>query len=250
MVVNGMKGNKFSGIYYDLVQKIQSGEMKSNHLLPSEHELAKIYDASRETIRKALNQLSQNGYIHKVRGKGSVVLDIEKFNFPISGLVSFKEIATLSRKEWRTIVHELVLVKPDSFIQKQLKIDNKTDVWKIVRTREVAGERIILDIDYVNKEFLPTISKDIVEHSLYEYFELQLGLIISFAKKEIMVEQATEADREYMDLGEHTYVVVIRNHVYLNDAALLQYTESRHRPDKFRFIDFARREKIGLPFMA
>ncbi|SUA97035.1 GntR family transcriptional regulator [Paenibacillus thiaminolyticus] len=245
---NGMRNNKFSGIYYDLAKKIQTGELKSNSLLPSEHELAKMYDASRETIRKALNQLSQNGYIHKVRGKGSVVLDIEKFNFPISGLVSFKEIANRSRKEWRTIVHELVLAKPDSFIQKELKINSKAEVWKIVRSREIAGERIILDIDYVNKEFVPTITKDIVEHSLYAYFESQLGLVISFAKKEITVEQATEADREYMDLGEHTYVVVVRNHVYLNDTALLQYTESRHRPDKFRFVDFARREHIGLPF--
>lgn len=32
-------------------------------------------------------------------------------------------------------------------------------------------------------------------------------------------------------------------YVYLEDASLLQYTESRHRLDKFRFVDFARRER-------
>jgi GntR family transcriptional regulator, trehalose operon transcriptional repressor len=38
-------------------------------------------------------------------------------------------------------------------------------------------------------------------------------------------------------------VVVIRSQVYLDDANLFQFTESRHRPDKFRFVDFARRVK-------
>jgi GntR family transcriptional regulator, trehalose operon transcriptional repressor len=36
---------------------------------------------------------------------------------------------------------------------------------------------------------------------------------------------------------------VIKNYVYLEDASLFQFTESRHRPDKFRFVDFARRSQ-------
>ena len=32
--------------------------------------------------------------------------------------------------------------------------------------------------------------------------------------------------------------------VYLEDTSLFQYTESRHRPDKFQFVDFARRNGI------
>lgn len=43
--------------------------------------------------------------------------------------------------------------------------------------------------------------------------------------------------------GKHqnTHVVVVRNYVYLEDTTLFQYTESRHRLDKFQFVDFARR---------
>lgn len=32
-----------------------------------------------------------------------------------------------------------------------------------------------------------------------------------------------------------TNIVVIKSLVYLEDTSLFQYTESRHRPDKFRF---------------
>lgn len=36
-------------------------------------------------------------------------------------------------------------------------------------------------------------------------------------------------------------VVVVRSYTYLDDNRLFQYTISKHRPDKFVFIDFARR---------
>ncbi|GAY77341.1 trehalose operon transcriptional repressor [Sporolactobacillus inulinus] len=45
-------------------------------------------------------------------------------------------------------------------------------------------------------------------------------------------------------MHEGTHVVVVRSLVYLENAQLFQYTESRHRADKFRFVDFARRDHM------
>ncbi|MFC7394507.1 trehalose operon repressor [Scopulibacillus cellulosilyticus] len=238
-----MSENKFLAIYNDLADNIQKGNYKTGELLPSEHDLADRYKSSRETIRKALNFLSQNGYIQKVRGKGSIVLDVGKYVFPVSGLISFKELATSTGKPWKTNAHELVLIKPDDYIQQQLNLKKNDEVWKSVRSREIDGEKIILDIDYIKKQFVPTITKDICEDSLYNYFENDLHLVISFAKKEITVEEATPEDKTYLNLKGLSHVVVVKNYVYLEDASLLQYTESRHRLDKFRFVDFARRER-------
>ncbi|MDF2856013.1 MAG: treR, partial [Neobacillus sp.] len=58
---------------------------------------------------------------------------------------------------------------------------------------------------------------------------------------EIVVEEPTSEDRSLLDLEGFHNIVVIKNYVYLDNASLFQYTESRHRPDKFRFVDFARR---------
>lgn len=82
----------------------------------------------------------------------------------------------------------------------------------------------------------------VCEDSIYEYLETKLYLPISFAKKEISVDEATDEDRRYLDLHGDDRVVVVKNYVYLSNAALFQYTESRHRLDKFRFVDFARRK--------
>ena len=234
--------NKYQIIFNTIVDQIKSGEIPPNSLLPSENELKEQYDTSRETIRKALNLLAQNGYIQKVRGKGSIVIDINKFDFPVSGLVSFKELADKMEKKPRTIVNELsLIIKPDAYLKQQLQLSGKDQVWKVVRTREIGGKKIILDKDYLAAKFVPSITEEICADSIYAYLENELNLKISFAKKEIVVEEPTAEDRSFLDLEGFHNIVVIKNYVYLEDASLFQYTESRHRPDKFRFVDFARR---------
>ena len=56
-----------------------------------------------------------------------------------------------------------------------------------------------------------------------------------------MVEDPTEEDDTLLDLNGFSNVVVIKSKVYLSDASLFQYTESRHRPDKFRFVELPER---------
>ncbi|MFG6147166.1 trehalose operon repressor [Halobacillus sp. B23F22_1] len=235
--------NKYLVIYNDLVQMIQQGEFMAGDTLPSEHDLSQQFSTSRETIRKSLNLLSQNGYIQKVRGKGSVVLDQNKFEFPVSGLTSFKELSDQLGQNFKTYVHEVFVETADNRLRSRLNCETNVKIWKISRSREINGERVILDKDYIREDIVPNLTKSIAEGSIYEYIENELGLDISFAKKEIVVEQVTSEDQKYLDVEEHAQVVVIRSYVYLADATLFQFTESRHRPDKFQFVDFARRTK-------
>ncbi|MEH7331945.1 trehalose operon repressor [Neobacillus drentensis] len=235
--------NKYLTIYNTIVEQIKSGEIPPQTLLPSENELSEQFNTSRETIRKALNVLSQNGYIQKVRGKGSIVIDLSKFDFPVSGLVSFKELAQKMGRKPKTIVNEFSLIKPETYIRQQLHLSSKDLVWKVVRTREMGGEKIILDKDFLGKKYVPHLTEEICADSIYQYLENDLNMTISFARKEIVVEEPTNEDRTLLDLEGFHNIVVIKNYVYLDDASLFQYTESRHRPDKFRFVDFARRSR-------
>ncbi|WJH31794.1 trehalose operon repressor [Paenibacillus sp. CC-CFT742] len=234
--------NKFIRIYEDIAAHIRNGEIEAGSLLPSELDLSESYQTSRETIRKALKMLYEEGYIQKIQGKGSIVLDIRMIDFPISGLVSFKELAKKMGQRARTHVEELEELKVDQALFKTIQFGMGEQVWKIVRVRNVDGERVILDKDYVSQRLVPGLTKEICNDSIYEHMEDQLGLSISFAKKEILVEEPTEEDRRLMDLEGFHNVVVVRSQVYLEDASPFQFTESRHRPDKFKFVDFARRK--------
>jgi GntR family transcriptional regulator, trehalose operon transcriptional repressor len=239
------KSNKYKQIFEDLSKKIQNATYKANTILPSENELAVMYSTSRETIRKALTLLAQKGLIQKLRGKGSLVLDVSRMDFPISGLVSFKELqSSMGREGIETTVHEfgLVNVNANENLSSIFAVSGDTEIWNVVRSRQIQGERIILDKSYFLKSEVPILTKQICENSIYEYLENELELPIDFAKKEIVVEECTDEDRKYLDLDEYDHVVVVKNYVHLKDATLFEYTESRHRLDKFRFVDFARRK--------
>lgn len=237
--------NKFQEIYLDLESEILNQKYKPGDLLPSENKLAHMYNVSRETIRKALTLLLESGYIQKQQGKGSIVLDIKRFDFPISGLTSYKELQEAQKIESETILIENNIITIPEYIADFLKVSKDTTVHCIIRARKVEGEVIILDKDYLFTSVIDTIPNKEAEHSLYHFIEKTLGLTIGFARKEFIVEHATKEDKELMDLHGDTHVVVTRSEVHLEDTTLFQYTESRHRLDKFRFVDFARRRGPG-----
>lgn len=62
---------KYSKLVEDLKNKIFSGELKAKDKLPSENELSASYGISRQTVRKALQILTQEGYIYAEHGRGT-----------------------------------------------------------------------------------------------------------------------------------------------------------------------------------
>ncbi|PAF18365.1 trehalose operon repressor [Terribacillus saccharophilus] len=234
---------KFQAIYDLLAKEIQTEKIKAGKLLPSENELTERFATSRETVRKALQLLSQNGYIQKLQGKGSVVLEQDKLPLPVSGLTSFKELSRSMSHKVETCVTSLSCKKAHGFIQQVLQCEEGAPVWELHRLRKLDGEAVIYDKDFLLEELAPGLTEEIAGDSIYDYLEQELGLSISYAKKEVVVEEAQAEDKAIMDLGSYQQLVVVRSAVYLEDTTLFQYTESKHRPDKFRFVDFARRTK-------
>ena len=87
------------------------------------------------------------------------------------------------------------------------------------------------------------MTREIAEQSIYAYLENDLKLNIAYAKKEFTIDHANDQDKILMDLGKDQQVVSVKSQVYLADGRHFQYTESRHKLDKFRFVDFAKRQK-------
>lgn len=235
--------SKYQKISQDLINKIESQEIGTHTYLPSENELMKMYKASRDTIRKALDILLKNGYIQKNKGKGSLVLDVDKVSFPVSGVTSFKELAKTINGEVVTEVIEVSLNPVDQIIKKELYME-QGNYYKVRRIRKIDGERVILDTDFLNAEIVPGINTEIAKDSLYSYIENVLGLKISFARKEFTVIKASDEEKQLLDMLDYDLLVCVKSYTYLEDASLFQYTISKHRPDKFRFVEFARRAQL------
>lgn len=237
--------NKFKEIFLDLEQKIVANEYPPHTLLPSENQLIQTYGVSRETVRKALNLLRNAGYIQKKQGKGSIVLDLNRFDFPISGLTSFRELQETQRIPSETKVVEIRKIAVSPKLHEITDWPVAAEAWKLVRQRKIDGEVVILDKDYLDASIIQVLPEKRAQVSIYDYFENDLGLEIAYAQKEITVDPVNKELRDLMDLHpDDQHVVTVRSLVYLEDTRCFEYTESIHRLDKFRFVDFARRRKI------
>ncbi|MCC8102961.1 MAG: GntR family transcriptional regulator [Clostridiales bacterium] len=64
-------------LYYQLktilLDQIKSGEYESGDLIPTEAELSAMFDISRTTVRQAIAELVQEGYLYRIPSKGTYV---------------------------------------------------------------------------------------------------------------------------------------------------------------------------------
>lgn len=234
--------SKYKKVYNLLLERIEKGDLKPGDKLPSEGELMELYSASRDTVRKSLDLLVQDGFIQKAKGKPAIVLDKNKFNFPVSEIASFKEIYKYSNSNPVTHVENLEIIKNDPEIMSCLQMKPDDEAFSLLRVREIDGEKIIIDKDYFSRKVVENLPLRAAQDSVYEYLEQEAGLKIGFAMKEITVQMATEEDIRLLDMKNYDMIVVVKSYTYLEDSTLFQFTESRHRPDKFKFVDFAKRK--------
>lgn len=64
---------KYVQVKMDIIRKIESGYYKNHQMMPPESQLQKDYSVSRITIRKALEELRNEGMIYKVQGRGTYI---------------------------------------------------------------------------------------------------------------------------------------------------------------------------------
>lgn len=231
----------YQRIYHEIEEAILAGRYQPESFLPSENQLSTQYDVSRDTVRKALASLVANGYIQKIRGKGSIVIQREQLRFPLSGLTSYHELQRAYGYDSTTEVVSLekAIITPELAESSGFSVGE--EVWKTVRIRKIDGQKVILDKDLLLVKYIPKLTEENLTHSLYHYIESDLKLAIAYAEKEITIDNLTPEDH-LLDLHENDInIVSVKSRVYLADAAQFQYTESRHQVDKFRFFDFARR---------
>ena len=233
---------KYDAIYQDLKEKIEAEIYATGSLLPSESALQDMYQASRDTVRKALRLLKDDGFIQSQKGKGSTVINRQEYVFPVSGVVSYAELAAQFHLQTRTVVltNHFATLPAKSFKDVDPTVEVK-QMRLLKRVRYLENEPDIIDIDYLDPKVVPQIPESVAKDSLYAYLEGPVGLTIAYATKEITVEAATEEDQRYLKIPPSAVVVVVRSCSSLTDTTKFQYTESRHRADRFKFHDFARR---------
>lgn len=233
---------KYEQIFKELEHDITSGIYQAGDYLPTENELTQTYHMSRDTIRKALSLLAEAGLIQKIHCSGSQVIKHKQIDFPVSQLTSYKELVDAHHINSKTNVIAIDKLIVDEKLAALTGFKKNNLVWRIIRQRVIYGTASVLDIDYLDKKIVPNMTREIAEQSIYDYLENQLPLIIAYAQKEITIDQLTDRDKLLLDIGAEHHVVSVKSKVYLANKHQFQFTESRHKLKKFRFVDFTTRK--------
>ena len=66
------------------------------------------------------------------------------------------------------------------------------------------------------------------------------------SQRVMTVEKITQIDEKYLELDVNDYncMAVVSSHTYNSDGVMFEFTQSRHRPDYFRFQDNAVRKPV------
>ena len=240
-----MPKSKFESIYKDLKQKIESGEYPYQDLLPSENTMVNIYSSSRNTIRRAVLELAEQGYVQSLHGKGVRVIyqPIDQADFTLGGIESFKESAERNHRKTSTKVIQFTEITADARGSANTGFAPGSELYYIQRVRYLEDKALILDINMFLKSLVPGLTKDIAEKSIYEYIENEVGMAIVTSKRKMTVERATEIDEKYLELNDYNCLAVISGQTFNSDGIMFEFTQSRHRPDYFCFQDTATRKR-------
>ena len=218
---------KFETIYKDLKKKIESQEYPYQELLPSENTMVTIYDCSRNTIRRAVSELAEQGYVQSLHGKGVRVIyqPVDQASFTIGGIESFKESAVRNHKRTRTDVVRFAEITADERVAANTGFPVMSELYYIQRVRYLEDKALILDINMFLKSEVPGLTKEIAGNSIYEYIENELGMAIVTSKRKMTVERATEIDEKYLELNDYNCLAVITGQTYNADGIMFEYTQ-------------------------
>lgn len=240
-----MAKTKYDQIYAELRARIEQQEYGFQELLPSENTLVKEYGCSRNTVRRAIGRLADEGYVQSLHGKGVRIIyqPGQLSEFMLSGIESLKEAVARNQKEYRTKVVCFAELTVDQRISARTTFPVGAEIYYIQRVRYIDGEALILDHNYFLKEVARDLTPEIAAQSIYAYLEQELGENIVTTKRKVTVERASQIDEMYLELGDYNCLAVVSSMTYNADGVMFEFTQSRHRPDKFAFYDLAHRVK-------
>ena len=239
---------KYDEIYLDLKRAVESEAYPYGSLLPSENTLIAQYGCSRNTVRRALAELGEDGCVQPIHGKGVRVIyrPSERASFTVGGIESFRETARRNRLNVVTRVVRFEEAVVDQRMAERSGFPAGERVYDILRVRYLDGKPLILDYNLFLKSLVPGLTPEIAERSVYAYIEQELGMQIVTSKRTITVEHATAEDKRLLVLGDYNCLAVVTGQTFNADGLLFEYTQSRHQPDYFSFHDTASRRKKEL----
>lgn len=218
-----------------LKENIERGDWAPGDKIPSENELRAEYNISRNTAKKAIEDLVQIGVLNRIQGKGTFVSQ-PKLEQPLMGFYSFSKVMKEMGMAPTDIILHMNKTTASPRVASKLMIDEGDTLIELKRLRCANDEPVILETSYIPQYLIPGIKQEhVMNTSLYDVMESDFGIIVTKAKEVFEPVLIRDYESEYLQVKEGYPALLLERTAYERSGKPVEFCHSIVRGDRCRF---------------
>ena len=233
-MANVLRSDSASPLYQQLMQRIRAditlGVYPVHSRIPSEAELGETYQVSRVTVRKALAELTSEGLLRRMQGKGTYV-SAPRLRKNLKEVTSFHQACQMMGCVPGTKVISAQTVRATESMREALALTGDEAV-EIVRLRMADGDPVMLETNRFSMEYVFLLEG--VEASLYHQLS-QRGIEAASGVHEISLCYANAQQAKLLDVEVGAALLRLDQVIYDQHGSPLHTSHQVIRGDRFTF---------------
>ena len=231
-----LQAESFSPLYHQLMQRIRGdierGVYPTGSRIPPEHELEKLYQVSRVTVRRALSELTSEGLLERKQGKGTFVAT-PRGGLPLKNLHSFHDSCKLNRVKPSIDVIHVRETEAGAEAAEGLNISRGSRVLEILRVCRADGVPVVLERNHFSMAYAWLQDLDL-SGSLYNILR-EYGVEPKLALHDVSLRFADRDEAELLETEEGTPLICLHEVIYDQRGRPLHTNIQLIRGERFVF---------------
>lgn len=226
-----------SPLYFQLKEKIKAeierGKYPVGSKIPPEHEIEESYQVSRVTVRRALQELTEEGLLERKQGKGTFV-SVPRIHQDLRDIHSFHEVCRKNGTVPGTKVIRIREIPADEKDMKELNLPKGAKILEIIRVRSSDNLNVMLEINHFSMAYSYLEDMDL-NGSLYRILQ-EYGIVPAKATHEISLHNIDSNQALLLETETGRTVLKLREVIYDQKGRPLHNSLQLIRGDRFTFM--------------
>lgn len=239
--------NKFSGIplYLQLkdliIKRIENNEYLPNTQIPSEQDLCQQYDISRPTVRQAISELTNSGYLYKEKGKGTFVYG-KKNTIDIKNFSGFTDSILDCQSPAEKHIIETTVIESSSFDLLNTIFKSNSSIQIAMITYISCINNQANEVYSINKSYIPlSLFPEIITQlkngkSSIDILRGKYPLIPDKSKSILEIVFADQIDSPILRVQPGQPLIHLQNILYSKSGQAVECVFSKYRADNCRLL--------------